>query len=84
VFQPNCVRCHGNSQASAGINLESYDSLQASNLAHGHPIVIPGNPEGSHLFETVASGEMPLGGPRLPDSQIAILKAWIQNGAKND
>jgi hypothetical protein len=46
--------------------------------------VIPGQPEKSPLYRRV-TGElepmMPEGGPRLPDSELAALKRWIDEGA---
>lgn len=84
VFQPRCISCHGPARTEAGLNLSTYDSLQASNATHGHPVIVPGNPEESHLFQMVQSGQMPQGGPKLNDAEIAAIRAWIQNGAKND
>jgi len=48
--------------------------------------VDPGNPDDSYLVQkiegTASVGEqMPLGGPVLPDEQIAAIRQWITDGA---
>jgi hypothetical protein len=84
IFQPRCISCHGTGRTESNINLETYDSLQASSISHGHPLVIAGDPSGSHLLGAVESGAMPQDGPRLSDAEIGAIREWITNGAKND
>jgi hypothetical protein len=49
--------------------------------------VIPGDPENSFLTQKLAGGpglvdeRMPDGGPYLTDSQIRIIRRWIEIGA---
>jgi len=48
-------------------------------------VLVPGKPEESTLFIRVAGigdvARMPMGG-RLADAQIALVKAWIEQGAE--
>jgi Asp-tRNA(Asn)/Glu-tRNA(Gln) amidotransferase A subunit family amidase len=49
------------------------------------PAIVPGKPEESLLIQAVAHTndkmKMPLGAPRMPDAEIAILTSWIKDGA---
>ena len=93
--------CHGGSTASAGLDLTATD-LHTELMEHvvqantGLPLIDPGNPEGSWLYQLVSqcapaddSGQavahMPLNAPRLADpSLVALLRDWIEAGAAND
>ena len=57
--------------------------MMQSNRKHGHPIIVPGNPEGSHLYESVENGSMPAGSS-LTDQEIGVIRAWIEAGAQNN
>lgn len=46
------------------------------------PLVLPGNPEGSGLYTTVAGGRMPKDNPALSKMEIDAIYTWIKNGAK--
>src|SRR5205085_7584616 len=44
----------------------------------------PGSPNSSKLFEVIVNGEMPPAGePALTTDQVAVIKQWIIEGAKN-
>lgn len=75
VFRPKCLECHGQPGPAADLDLSS----RASILARG--VVVPGEPDKSLLIEKVTSGEMPLAGDPLPESEIALLRDWITAGA---
>jgi hypothetical protein len=68
----------------ANLDLKSRaDALKGGQ--HG-PAIIPGNAAASNLYRHVTGQEqprMPLGG-KLSDEEIAVLKAWIDNGAEWD
>lgn len=75
LLQNKCYVCHGplNSIGVSQINDPKYL------ISIGQ--IIPGNPSGSPLFNTVSSGTMPVGSP-LSSSEIKILNDWILAGAK--
>ena len=74
-----CLDCHAGAEAKGGLDL-----LTAKGVADGGdggPAVVPGKPAESLLWRRVAAGEMPPKRP-LPERERAVLKAWIEGGAK--
>src|SRR5438876_10477866 len=59
LFQAKCVRCHGGETAKADLDLRTHGAT----LKGGEtgPVVVPGKPEKSLLFEKVHEGMMPPG-----------------------
>jgi hypothetical protein len=47
-------------------------------------LVTPGNGAGSSFYQTVNSGAMPPGGPKLSAANLALIQAWINAGALNN
>ncbi len=89
ILSARCQLCHNDERKYAGLTLETRDGLQNGGW-HG-PVVVPGNPEASRLYRRVARLEkpyMPLSpgggtnGEPLSKDQIALLKLWIERGAK--
>jgi len=82
IFQEHCIGCHGPTQQMGGMRLDRRSS--AMGIRRGTTIG-PGNAEGSKLFlklvGTKYGGRMPPTGP-LPSEQIALIKAWIDQGAE--
>lgn len=76
VLKPKCASCHMGKTAEGGVDVSTRDLLVASS-------VVPGNPDGSKLYHSVASKRMPKGmmGP-LSDVEIATIAEWIRRGAK--
>jgi hypothetical protein len=94
-----CTQCHtdaGGRTPSGGLNLRhdvAYAALVsiASRGKAGAVRVVPGDADHSYVVDKVEGrpgivGErMPrTGGPYLTAGQIAIIKRWIETGAKND
>lgn len=88
ILVQNCVRCHAATgimgPAPEGYRLDSYvEALRSDDRAR----VVPFAPEASELVRRVrghALPRMPLGGPPwLDDAQIALLVAWIDDGARD-
>ena len=44
-------------------------------------LVVPGDPSSSSLYKILASGRMPLVGPRLNSDALAAIAGWIGAGA---
>lgn len=81
-----CVECHGNKKAKAKLNFTSYESLMRG--AKKKPVV-PGKPEDSLLIRTMESrGKKKMPPPKYKSQptaeEIAVIKAWVQAGAKDD
>jgi hypothetical protein len=85
ILDANCVSCHGESKTSGGLRLDSY-----AQLMHGGtdgPAIVPSNPDKSLLLTRVTLPTshklfMPAEGkPPLKAEEIALIRAWIQQGA---
>lgn len=82
IFTDNCVGagCHGEGEVPPALTEGlTYDELWEMEM------VEPGDPQGSVLYErmTSASRPMPPGGV-LPDNQLAVVRAWIEQGAEDN
>ena len=92
IFSDKCFKCHGPdaNKRQAGLRLdiesEAYKALQEHPRAHA---LVPGKPDQSELFLRVSSTDttiqMPPVNSHLPSlttNEIAIIKKWIEQGAK--
>lgn len=83
ILQVGCVRCHARGNNKGGFSIETRESL----LRGGDtgPAVVPGQSADSFLVALVSGLEpdmvMPKKGSRLTGDQIALLRAWIDQGA---
>ncbi|MEN8774805.1 MAG: DUF1549 domain-containing protein [Akkermansiaceae bacterium] len=87
IFQANCVGCHQPSKDNGDYVMTDFKRL----LAGGEDAVavVPGKPEESYLIEEItpdATGdaEMPKKDDPLHEIEIALIRRWIQEGAKDD
>ena len=92
IFSDKCYKCHGPdaNKRQAGLRLdieaEAYKALKEHPMSHA---IVPGNPDQSELFLRISSTDtayqMPPVSSHLPSltlSEIALIKKWIQQGAK--
>ena len=79
IFQAHCVQCHGSKSSAKALNLSSYAGVMKG--SESGAVIVPGKPAESPLYRLTQSGKMPLGGKPLADSQVAVLRAWIESGA---
>jgi mono/diheme cytochrome c family protein len=84
VLQKRCFACHGPAMQMNGLRLD--DGEAALKGGYSGPSILPGNAAGSALIDRVVSTKegyaMPPAGPKLTEAEVAILKAWIDQGAK--
>ncbi len=84
ILKERCYACHGALKQKAKLRLDT----AAHALAGGKtgPAIEPGKPAASLLVERVSDTDdrsrMPPEGKPLTAEQIALLKAWIEQGAK--
>jgi ankyrin repeat protein len=82
LFQESCIGCHGPTQQKGGMRLDRRSSAMA---IRGGTIIGPGNAQGSILYQkligTRYGGQMPPTGA-LSAEKIALIKAWIDQGAE--
>ena len=87
ILVSNCATsgCHDNVSREEGIDLTSYAAVMASKSGR---LVRVGQPDESELykvlFETGGDQMPPPPRPRLTDAQTAVIRRWIQEGAKNE
>tara|TARA_R110002072_G_scaffold173600_2_gene328441 strand:+ start:241028 stop:243808 length:2781 start_codon:yes stop_codon:yes gene_type:complete len=85
IFNDRCVDCHGSEDPEAGFRILSRRSLLRGGDS-GEPAIVPSKSDTSFLVKVVAGLDphlkMPPEGPRLTDQQIAVLRAWIDQGLK--
>lgn len=81
LLDAKCVRCHGDKVKKADLDLSTPAGIR--NGGESGPVLAPGKPEKSALYERVHKGEMPPGkGEALAPPQIETLRHWIADGAK--
>jgi WD40 repeat protein len=82
IFQTRCNSCHNADKAKGGLTLETFASTMEG--GGSGKVVEPGDPEASHLWKLVTQAEepkMPPKSPKIPDAELAVIKAWIEAGA---
>ena len=82
LLRDHCYACHGPEQQMNGLRLDRRaDAMRGG----GQSVIGPGNAEGSRLYHRLigrsVGARMPPTGPLGPE-QIAVLKAWIDQGAE--
>ncbi len=82
ILNRHCVRCHAGGTARGGLSMETRERLLAG--GDSGAAVIVGRSQESVLIARVTSDEeadrMPAEGARLAAAEIAVLKAWIDEG----
>ncbi|MCA9073994.1 MAG: hypothetical protein KDA93_03095 [Planctomycetaceae bacterium] len=82
VFNQRCVACHNTRTAKGRLNMESYTALMKG--GESGEIIDPGDGELSTLCVMVEDGSMPKDADPLTEEQIALVKRWVELGAKLD
>jgi len=84
LLAKHCVSCHEVKKPRGGLRLDTAQG--ALDGGDSGPAVVPRQIEESLLIEAVVGGgeieRMPLKRPPLSDQEIALLKAWINQGAR--
>jgi hypothetical protein len=78
-----CVECHQSANPSGGLSLQSAEDLAKG--GDSGPVVVAKSVKESRLIERVVAGEMPPvkhgESQKLPESEIEILRRWVEEGA---
>ncbi|MBT7983195.1 MAG: hypothetical protein HN584_11570 [Akkermansiaceae bacterium] len=90
VFKKSCIACHNATKAKAKLNLENVSVMMKG--SDSGEVIVPGNAEDSLVFLQAAHQEeefMPppknkSNAPNLSPKELALLKLWINQGAKDD
>lgn len=75
ILEKNCLVCHAASIQTGGINLSGYENVKSraqTGALVGVTSWLPGFPT------------MPQGGAQLGDCDVAQIRAWVNQGMKNN
>ena len=83
LFAARCQACHGAQQQMNGLRLDQ--RAEALRGGYAGPVILPGDSARSKLILMVAGAVagkvMPPTGEPLKDSEVGLLRAWIDQGA---
>ncbi len=82
IFAANCTRCHGPDVQQNQLRLDSLAGLARGSISG--KVVAPGKSQESRLVRRLLGLEqprMPFNSPPLPPEKIALVRAWIDEGA---
>jgi WD40 repeat protein len=87
ILQANCQGCHQPAKSKGGYVMTDFKKLLAGGDSEG-PAVVPKHAEQSAILKMITpkDGEirMPKGKNPLLDSEVAVIKTWIEQGAEDD
>ena len=80
ILDSRCLRCHDAKVHKAELDLSTYASILKG--GESGPVVVPGKPEESPLYQMVRDGAMPADKQQKPSAeQTETLRLWIEAGA---
>jgi mono/diheme cytochrome c family protein len=85
ILQARCHECHGPAKVRGKLRLDAREHL-LDPAREAEWVVRPGDPDGSELLRRVSlppgdEDAMPAKGDPLTPEQVAVLRAWIEQGA---
>src|SRR5579883_3098593 len=85
-FTRYCLECHNHDEPKGGLNLETYKSLREG--GDNGEVLTPGKSDASRIVRSVEHKDKPFMPPKKAKQprpeEIALLRAWIDAGAKED
>ena len=84
ILEERCYSCHGPEKQKSKLRLDQPDAITQG--GEEGPAVVPNKPEDSPLYRRITlppdhDDFMPQKGPPLSPEQIALIRAWIEQGA---
>ena len=87
ILVSRCVACHGKQKAENGYRVDTFEELQRAGDNELAPVT-PGDPGDSELFRLISNEDederMPKDASPLSADEIALVKRWIDEGARFD
>jgi WD40 repeat protein len=88
ILKENCFACHDAKKRKGKFDMTTIESLRKGGAKEIDPVV-PGKPEESHVIDLLTAKDksrMPPAesGDALPAEKIAVIRRWIEEGAKID
>lgn len=87
LFVQNCIACHNPRKSESKYVMTTFNQLAKGGQQGEDVTLVPGDVEGSYLVELVRHNgkpRMPWKQEPLPLDQIAVIEAWVKQGAKYD
>ena len=81
VLERSCLSCHGPNRQAAGFRIDRREDYFGGRA----PLVVPGDSAGSPLVAVVSgqrTGVARADAHRLPERDVALIRAWIDAGAQ--
>ncbi len=78
LLKKRCFECHGESVTEAELSLATLKNVMAG--GESGPVVVPGKPDASLLYEVVEGGDMPPEEPALTKAELKLIRDWIELG----
>jgi hypothetical protein len=84
ILKASCSKCHLGKDAKGGVDLSSYAAMKKG--GKDGPVFVEGNPDKSTLVTSISGDkpDMPKKAAPLSKQQVAIIAAWVKEGAKNN
>jgi len=80
IFQARCISCHGATRKRGGLDMRTVAAMLKG--GENGPSLVPGKPEQSLLWESIATNRMPPGQNKLSQSERKAIQEWIAGGAR--
>ena len=88
IFEKRCAKCHGAEDENGEVRTEvSLNLLEYERVMVGSEfgtVIEAGDPDGSFLLDMIVAGDMPEEGDKVPEEEIALIRAWVEAGALNN
>ncbi len=88
IFEKRCAKCHGAEDENGEVRTEvSLNLLEYERVMVGSEfgtVIEAGDPDGSFLLDMIIAGDMPEEGDKVPEEEIALIRAWVEAGALNN
>ena len=94
VFEARCLHCHGENKEKGKLRMDKKEFLLRGGRSAGNEIIVKGDTEASELIYRItlpksdeeAMPPLEDGKPHLPitNSELKVIKSWIQLGASFD
>ncbi|MEM8913463.1 MAG: c-type cytochrome domain-containing protein [Planctomycetota bacterium] len=82
ILREHCMSCHHQGDQRGGLALDTFASLMEGG-GSGEIVYDDGDVDGSRLWQLVNHDDtpvMPPSAPKLSDSKLAVIRAWIEGG----
>lgn len=86
LLRDYCAGCHNGGDYEGGFSVETFAELMEGGETEDKTILVPGKPDESYLLQTILKTAKPAMPPKkepqLTADEVALLKRWIEEGAK--